>query len=321
MKRFVIVLSMLFLWAGTAGAVESDDKLSLLESAVEGDQNAQFDLAELYAEEAQEYNIIAPDMTLLEKAVHWYEKAAEKGHKPSQSALLDIYDFPYEDENPQWQKKWFILANTLASEGDRKAQFILGKHYSQAYNCDTDLKQCLDKAIHWYSRILKGLPSKQTTVFERYEVTTGAVTRQHIEILIARLKTRDTDTEEKQAKMDLLLSNAKETGSMKALIGLGDTWFNPFNNDQNIEMAAKAYKYAAEKNNPEAQIKFARLLYQHAKDRFDYQDAYFWAMAATMAQIPKAPELLSQIEKKFSSEHLTAMEADAKKGIKRLRGE
>ncbi len=321
MKRVVIVLLMLFLWMGTAGAVDTDGKVALLESAVEGDQNAQFELAEIYAEEAQDYDFINPDMTLLGKAVYWYEKAAEKGHKPSQSALLDIYDFPYEDKNPQWQKKWFILTNTLADEGDRKAQFILGRHYSYRNNCDTDLKQCLDKSIYWYSKVLKGLPPEQSTVFKRFEVTPDTVTRQYIEVLIARLKARDTDAEEKQAKMDLLFSNAKESGSMKAVIELGDTWSNPFNNDQNIEMAKKAYRYAAEKNNPEAQMKFAGLLYQHAEDRFDYQDAYFWAIAATMAEIPNAPELLSKIEKKLPSEHLPAMKAEAREGMKRLRRE
>ncbi len=50
----------------------------------------------------------------------------------------------------------------------------------------------------------------------------------------------------------------------------------------------------------------------------DYCEAYFWAMAAVAGNNMAARPLLLKIVEKLPPEHLAALEAEAKKGIKRL---
>ena len=106
------------------------------------------------------------------------------------------------------------------------------------------------------------------------------------------------------------------SGSLESVIKLGDIWST--GKDQNLSMAIKSYLYAAKKNNPEAQIKLARLRYQQARVTDDYYDAYFWAMAAAADNNMSVQPLLLKIMEKIPAEHLAQIEAVAKKGIKRL---
>ncbi|VVS93864.1 tetratricopeptide repeat protein [Desulfoluna spongiiphila] len=318
MKRFIAGFSVLFLWAGATWATGSEDKLALLEAAVEGDTTAQYTLAETYAEEAGIHDLFDQDIELLKKAVHWYEKAAEKGHTPSQKALASIYLFPLDDAPPEWSTKWLPLAKKLVDKGDRKAQYDLARYYSFPHNCDTRFRQCLNRAIGLYGGLLKDLPPGQATVFRAFEISPRKITRQEIETEIARLKAMDPEAQEKQSAMDSLLYSTRKSGSLQALVGLGDRWAAPDSAGASISMAKKAYEYAAEKNHPEAQMKYAGILYQHAKGIGDYQNAYLWAMAATMNGYPSAPELLAKITQKLPEEDLPAMEAEAKRAINTL---
>ncbi|BCS99076.1 hypothetical protein DSLASN_47080 [Desulfoluna limicola] len=293
-----------------------------MEAAVEGDTNAQFELAGIYEEEASEYDMFEPDMELLKKAVHWYEKAAEKGHTPSQHALLGIYIYPYDDASPpEWPGKWLPLVKEMAAKGDRKAQYHLAGYYSFPHNCDTQFKGCLNKAISLYSGLLKDLPPGETTVFKPFEITTKKITRQKIDAEIARLKAMDPEAEEKLSRMNSLLTSARNSGSLKDLVDLGDMWANPNSPDKNINMAMKAYTYAAEKNHAEALVKLAQLNFERAEDMRDYQEAYFLALAAAMGEEPTAPALLSKIAGKLPPGDLPAMEAAMKKEIHEMWGE
>ncbi len=83
-------------------------------------------------------------------------------------------------------------------------------------------------------------------------------------------------------------------------------------------MAVKSSLYAAEKNNPEAQLKLARLGYQQAREFNDYYEAYFWAMPVAAGKNMSAQTLLLKIREKIPAEHLAQFEAVVKKGIKRL---
>ena len=83
-------------------------------------------------------------------------------------------------------------------------------------------------------------------------------------------------------------------------------------------MAVKSSLYAVEKNNPEAQLKLARLGYQQAREFNDYYEAYFWAMPAAAGKNMSAQTLLLKIREKIPAEHLAQFEAVVKKGIKRL---
>lgn len=154
-----------------------------------------------------------------------------------------------------------------------------------------------------------------------FEISTKKITRQEIEAEITRLKKMDPESEEKQSKMDSLLYSTRKSGSLKALVDLGDIWATPNSPDKNIKMAMKAYSYAAEKNHPEALVKLAQLKFQLAEGLRDYQEAYFLALAAAMGEEPSAPALLSKIAEKLPTVDLPAMEADMKKEIHEMWGE
>ncbi|BBO66651.1 hypothetical protein DSCA_05810 [Desulfosarcina alkanivorans] len=319
MKPVVVFFSILFFWAAAAGAVDRDEKLSLLESAVAGDTEAQFRLAQVYKDEAEAEDLFEPDMRILEKAVHWYEQAASNGHRPSALALLDIYDGFYGEEKASWPEKWVLLAQKMAAAGDRIAQFKLAGHYERQRNSEgADLRQCIARASDWYTRLLQGLPPDQAVVFQPYEIGLKAITRKDIETRLARINALDPQIEEKKKKLALLYASAVESGRLTDLIQLGDRCARENSTDQEVDMAIASYRRAAERNSVEAQIKLARLRYRLARDPHDYQEAYFWAMAAAMGNEPTAPELLARIAENLPAEQLPAMEAEATEAITRL---
>ncbi len=317
MNRVVIVFFVLLLCLGSASGNSADQKLALLESAVAGDQDAQFSLAEIYREESEEMSLIYRDIALLSKAVHWYEQAAQTGHRQSRYALLYIYNDPFDQAGPEWQKKWFLLAEKMAKEGDQNAQIKLAEYYSgERFFENTDVGQCIEQAVYWYSQVLEGLGPGQDIVYVNGIFTPKKITRRDIETEITRLDDLNPEVEEKKKKAKFLLENAIESGSLEAVIKLGDTWST--GKDQNLPMAIKSYLYAAKKNDPEAQVKLARIRYQQAGEMDDYYEAYFWAMAAAAGKNMTARPLLLKIMEKLPAEHMAELEAAAKKGIKRL---
>jgi TPR repeat protein len=164
---------------------------------------------------------------------------------------------------------------------------------------------------------LTSTPSGEETVFSFFEFG-KKITRQDIEEKISYLKAMDPEAEEKRARMEVLLYSARQSDSQKDLVALGDRWSDPKSPDHHIEMAKKAYQYAAEKNHPEAQLKLASLLYRQAKEVRDYANAYFWAKAAVMNGNKGASELLSKAREKLPAEHLPAIEAEIKEALKML---
>jgi TPR repeat protein len=324
MNRIVIVFFVLCLCVGSANGNSAEQKLALLESAVAGDQDAQFLLAESYREESIEMGILFGDLPRLSKAVHWYEQAAQKGHLQSRYALLEIYNDPidqaFDQADPEWQKKWFLLAEKMAKEGDQNAQVKLADYHSrERYFENTDVGQCIKQAVYWYSQVLEGLGTGQEIVYATVDIT-EKITRMDIETKITKLGDLNPEVEEKKKKEKFLLNNDIKRGSLESVIKLGDIWST--GKDENLSMAVKSYLYAAEKNNPEAQIKLARLRYQQASAPDDYYEAYLWAMAAAAGNNMSAQTLLLKIKEKIKeqipAEHMPQFEADIKKAIKRL---
>lgn len=317
MNRIVIIVFVLCLCVGSASGNSAEKKLALLESAVAGDQDAQFSLAEIYKEESEEMGFFDRDMALLGKAVHWYEQAAQTGHRQSRYVLLEIYNDPFVEIDSGWQKKWFLLAGKMAKEGDKNAQIKLAEYYSrELYFENTDVVQCIKQAVYWYSQGLEGLGTGQEIVYGTGGINPRKITRWDIETEITKLGDLNPEAEEKKKKVKFLLENAIESGSLEAVIKLGDIWST--GKDENFSMAVKSYRYAAKKNNAEAQIKLARLRYQQPRELDDYREAYFWAMAAAAGKDMSAQALLLKIMEKIPAEHLAQLEAAAKKGIKRL---
>lgn len=98
-----------------------------VEAAVYGDAEAQFRLAERYADP---YGF-SSDYTLEQdnqEAVKWYRKAAWQGHAEAQYKLGQMYSTGEEgvEQNDDESEKWYLKA---AEQGHADAQKTLGMHY------------------------------------------------------------------------------------------------------------------------------------------------------------------------------------------------
>lgn len=154
MNRLTFVFYVLFfLWTAPLLASETVQKLALLELAIDGDTKAQYELAAIYEEESMvDGDIFEPAPEPWGKALHWYEAAAEQGHKHAQYALLSRM---YLSDVKDGKIKWLKLANTMAKSGDKYAQYRLARHFSATYVGNSEEAPLLE-AIHWYSELLKG---------------------------------------------------------------------------------------------------------------------------------------------------------------------
>lgn len=195
MFRFAIVLCVLLLGlAAPAMATEAKQKLALLESAVAGDANAQYELAVIYEEEAYDASEdpFEPEPELWKKVLHWYEAAAAQGHGGARQALLHHgYNSTAGEEE---DLKWFKLANKMAESGDKYAQYRLAEIYyaknlGEAMNAgDGPVRsESAELAIHWYGRLLEGLNPGETVILSLFETLDREVTVDDVKKKLAYL--------------------------------------------------------------------------------------------------------------------------------------
>lgn len=135
---------------------DSGQKRAFQQSAAGGDAEAQYQLALIYEEEAMVNGDISEASTApWGKAIHWYEAAAAQGNKQAQFALLSrIYSCEGETEEIN---KWLKLANNMAEDGDKYAQYRLGEyHYSKSVGSRMYEGDPFPDAIRWYTELLVG---------------------------------------------------------------------------------------------------------------------------------------------------------------------
>jgi TPR repeat protein len=196
MYRFVLILCILSLGLVTpAMAVDTGRKLALLESAVAGDANAQYELAMIYEEEAYEQSEdpFEPEPELWGKVRHWCEAAADQGHSEAKLALLQrVYDPSLGEEE---SRKWYKLAHEMAERGDKVAQYQLAEIYFA--KCLGEVLEAGDSparsdsaepALRWYSRLLDGLKSHQTVILSKLETHDREVTVDNVNEKLAYLR-------------------------------------------------------------------------------------------------------------------------------------
>lgn len=104
-----------------AGSVNSQSDFDrILESAQQGDADAQFQLARIW----HTGRGVSRDNT---KAVHWYNKAADQGHTDAQLFLGSMYDHGIGvAQDPTEAARWYRKA---ADQGNNTAQYLLGSAY------------------------------------------------------------------------------------------------------------------------------------------------------------------------------------------------
>lgn len=188
MYRFVLILCILSLGLATpAMAVDTGRKLALLESAVAGDANAQYELAMIYELEAYEQSEdpFEPEPELWEKMRQWFEAAADQGHFEAKRALLQrVYDMSLGEEE---SRKWYKLAQEMAKSGDKIAQYLLAEIYfarslGDAMDAGDGLahSDSAEPAIRWYSRLLDGLNPGDTVILSKLETFDREVTVDYV---------------------------------------------------------------------------------------------------------------------------------------------
>ena len=109
----------------------------LMQKAIEGDAESQYELAWMY----QHGEGIIQDNG---EAVKWYTKAAKQGHGKAQYSLARIYEggmYNYEEA-----VKWYTKA---AEQGDIRAQTSLAWMYDQGKGVAKDHKE----AAKWFRRV------------------------------------------------------------------------------------------------------------------------------------------------------------------------
>jgi len=103
--------------------------------ALDGDVNAQYNMAKAYADTGNKFFITTESRSEnLEESVEWLEKAAAQGHPEAQFHLARYYAVRKNDH-----ERAFNMMKPLAEQGFAQAQYILSVHYSNAWGTPKDL--------------------------------------------------------------------------------------------------------------------------------------------------------------------------------------
>lgn len=170
-----------------AFAGPAEEKLALLEAAVDGDKQAQYQLAKLYELQAVEESDdpFEPDAELQGKALHWYEAAAVQGMVLAKEQLLTLYSLSEDDE---LRKRWLPLATAMAEQGSLLGCYRLGQHYyGISYQSQFQQADAVAQSRYWFEQLLRTVPAEQSVIFERGGKVWREVTRHDIEELLAIL--------------------------------------------------------------------------------------------------------------------------------------
>lgn len=117
-------------------------------AAIQGDAEAQRELANLYTPSILKKITIADQITELgikdsEKAFYWYEQAALNGDIEAQKEMADYYSSGTYVE--QDLRKSFIWSLKAAGQGDPYSALIVGRGYYNGYGITKDI----DRALSW----------------------------------------------------------------------------------------------------------------------------------------------------------------------------
>ncbi len=105
-----------------------------------------------------------------QKAIYWFEKAADKGNEKAAEALTNLYryDFPDDEIEAQekkafvlkWHKRWIAILENKATKGIAGAAQALMNLYVNDCPDDIDPKEGVEIAHKWYDRWIETLKAK-----------------------------------------------------------------------------------------------------------------------------------------------------------------
>lgn len=212
-----------------------------------------------------------PDVPVdLEKAVKWYQKAAEQGFARAQCNLAYMY------KNGEGIEKDYVKAvewyRKAADQGYARAQNNLGDMYYYAYGVEKDYK----KAMELYRKSAEqGYARAQTNLGYMYRYGKGVITN-HSKAIEWYLK-------------------AAEQGDEWGQLQLANMYNDQWSAEWDYEKAVKWYQKAAEQGNTEAQYNLGYLYrYGHGIEK-DYVKAVEWFSKAANKGYAKAQIELAEM--------------------------
>ena len=105
-----------------------------------------------------------------QKAIYWFEKAADKGNEKAAEALANLYryDFPDDEIEAQtkkafvlkWHKRWIAILENKATKGIAGAAQALMNLYVNDCPDDIDPEDGVEFALKWYDRWIEILKAQ-----------------------------------------------------------------------------------------------------------------------------------------------------------------
>lgn len=222
-----------------------------------------------------------------EKAVKWFQKAAEQGNAAAQHNLGICYDTGRGvGQNYSEAVKWYKKA---AEQGRADAQYNLGSCY---YNGE-GISQDYSEAAKWYRKAAEqGYAKAQNTLGLCYDNGEGVI-QDHSEAAKWYRKAADQGNADAQYNLGLCYTNgegviqdhseaakwyrkAADQGNASAQYNLGVCYSNGHGVDQDNVEAVKWYRKAAEQGNADAQYNLG-VCYENGEGvTQDFEEAAKW---------------------------------------------
>lgn len=104
-----------------------------------------------------------------QKAIHWYENAADKGNQDAAMLIMKIYRNDYPDDIDavqrnalilKWHRRWFDILATKANKGSADAAQTLMRQYVEDCPEDMASEDGVATARKWYDRWIEILTAK-----------------------------------------------------------------------------------------------------------------------------------------------------------------
>ncbi|MFG6384886.1 MAG: sel1 repeat family protein, partial [Muribaculaceae bacterium] len=162
-EYFKIIRQFIKCHAGEGDAVSARQAVEAITPAAEqGDVKAQMLLGRYYS---WGYHNECDN----QKAIHWFEKAADNGNAEAPMLIMEIYrkDCPDGIEAElrkvlilKWHKRWLDLLATKADKGSVDAAKSLMNLYIEDCHEDANPKEGLETARKWYDRWIDILTTK-----------------------------------------------------------------------------------------------------------------------------------------------------------------
>lgn len=104
-----------------------------------------------------------------QKAIHWFEKAADNGNAEAAMLIMEIYRNDCPDGInaerrktliSEWHRRWFDILATKADKGSADAAKSLMNHYIRECPEEINPDECIASARKWYDRWIEILTAK-----------------------------------------------------------------------------------------------------------------------------------------------------------------